>query len=142
MKSLDKHLAPWAHTVAATVSVALLVMACAAGSTSSDEADGDNARALEKQFASALRDAGIDPPPGKLIRQLYGEDGGVSCAQAGGLGQILGLAGFGNPSYAGRAVLDTNVKAYDDAVISTYCPDKMEAYQDVLGETRTEQTIP
>jgi hypothetical protein len=34
------------------------------------------------------------------------------------------------------------VKAYDEAVISTYCPDKLEAYQDVLGSTRTEQTIP
>jgi len=142
MTTVIKHRAPWVRTLAATACLALLVAACSPGGTSSEEADSDQAQQLAQQFASAVSDAGYSPPPEGTIKALYGEDGGVSCAQAGGLGQVLGLAGFGNPSYAGRRVLDPRVKAYDEAVISTYCPDKMEDYQEILGETRTEQTIP
>jgi hypothetical protein len=137
-----KQYAPWGRALAATASLALLVVACSPGGTSSEEADSDQAQQLAQQFASAISDAGYSPPPEGTIRALYGEDGGVSCAQAGGLGQTLGLAGFANPSYGGRRFLDPKVKAYDEAVINTYCPDKLEDYQEILGETKTEQSIP
>lgn len=130
------------RALAATASLTLLAVACSPGGTSSEEADSNQAQQLAQQFASAITDAGYSPPPEGTIKALYGEDGGASCAQAGGPGQILGLAGFGNPSYGGRRILDPQVKAYDEAVISTYCPDKLEDYQEVLGETRTEQSIP
>jgi hypothetical protein len=142
MRSVTNQRAPWVRAFAATASLALLVMACSAGTTSSEEADSEQAQQLAAQLASTLADAGYSPPPESTITTLYGEDGGVSCAQAGGLGQILGLAGFGNPSYGGRRILDPQVKAYDEAVISTYCPDKLEDYQEVLGKTKTEQSIP
>jgi len=142
MSTSNARRAPWARTIAATASLALLVVACSPGGVSTDQADSEQAQQLAQQFASAVSDAGYSPPPEGTITALYGENGGVSCAQAGGLGQVLGLAGFANPSYGGRRVLDPQVKAYDEAVISTYCPDKMEDYQEILGKTRTEQTIP
>jgi hypothetical protein len=142
MRTVIKQHAPWARALAATASLAMLVVACSPGGTSSEEADSDQAQQLAQQFATAITDAGYSPPPEGTIKALYGEDGGVSCAQAGGLGQVLGLAGFGNPSYGGRRILDPQVKAYDEAVINTYCPDKLEDYQEILGQTKTEQSIP
>jgi len=142
MRSVTKNRTMWGRALVATASLALLVMACSPGGVSTDEADSDQAQQLAQQLATAVSDAGYSPPPEGTITALYGEDGGVSCAQAGGLGQILGLAGFGNPSYGGRRILDPKVKAYDEAVINTYCPDKLEDYQEILGETKTEQSIP
>ena len=142
MSSMINRRMPWAQVLAATVCLGLLVAACSPGGTSSEEADSAQAQQLAQRFASAISDAGYSPPPEGTIKALYGEDGGVSCAQVGGLGQVLGLAGFGNPSFGGRRILDPQVKAYDEAVVSTYCPDKLEDYQEVLGKTKTEQSIP
>ena len=122
----------------AILGVALLLAGCSAGTTSTDEADSAKAQELATQLQTALGAAGLPQPSTEVLTTLYGEDGGVSCQNVGDLLQTDGLALFGNPSHARRVPVDPKVIAYDTAVISTYCPDLLPAFQAKV----TEQTTP
>ncbi len=74
---------------------------------------------------------------------LYGTDGGVSCENVGELQHELSLSQFGNNSgNLRRVVLDPTLVEYDLVVIETYCPDQVDAFQEVIDELKQEETIP
>jgi hypothetical protein len=118
--------------------VVLLLAGCSAGTTSTDEADSADAQQKAAQLQSALAAAGLPQPSTEVLTTLYGADGGVSCQNVGDLLHTDGLALFGNPSHSRRVPIDPKVIAYDTAVISTYCPDLLQAFQSKV----TEQTTP
>jgi hypothetical protein len=123
---------------ASILGVALLLAGCSAGTTTTDEADSDDAKAKAAQLQSALAAAGLPQPSTEVLTTLYGADGGVSCQNVGDLLHTDGLALFGNPSHSRRVPVDPKVIAFDEAVISTYCPDLLPAFQSKV----TEQTTP
>jgi hypothetical protein len=123
---------------AALLGAALLLAGCSAGSTSKDEAATPTAQELATQLQATLAAAGLAQPSTQVLTTLYGEDGGVSCQNAGELLHIDGLALFGNPSHSRRVPLDPKVAAYDHAVISTYCPELLPPLQ----QTQDDQTTP
>ena len=102
------------------------------------EADSADAQAKATQLQAALAAAGLPQPSTQVLTTLYGVDGGVSCQNVGDLLHTDGLALFGNPSHSRRVPLDPKVAAFDQAVISTYCPDLLPALQ----KTQSEQTTP
>jgi len=124
------------------VALALGLSACTAAGTASDS-DGDQARALAAELNDNLTEAGLPALDTETATALYGTDGGVSCENAGELQHQLSLSQFGNNSTnLRRVVLDPSVVVYDLAVIQTYCPDKLEDFQDVIDKLDTEETIP
>src|SRR5262245_46093874 len=96
---------------AALLAAALLVTGCSAGSVSRDDATSDQAVQLATQLQTALAAAGLPQPSTQVLTSLYGVDGGISCVNAGQLGQTDGLALFGNPSHSRRVPVDPRVIA-------------------------------
>lgn len=129
--------------VTSLVAAGLLLSGCsAAGTVSEDDAASSTAVELAGQLNESLEQAGLPPVPEGTAVALYGVDGGVSCVNAGELQQTLSLAQFGNGgAIARRLVMDPDVLAYDEAVISTYCPEELDGFTDLVDGLSTESTI-
>lgn len=122
--------------------VVVLSGCAAAGSTPTDEVTSSTSQQLAAELNTALAQAGLPAVPEGTAQTLYGEDGGISCANVGELQQVLALSQFGNNSGNLRRVyLDPRVVAYDGAVISTYCPDALDAFTELVDGLDTQQTI-
>lgn len=129
--------------VAILVLMAMLLLAgCSAGTTLSQEANSPEAQQLATQFADKLTAAGLPVPPTGVITTLYGADGGVSCANVAAFQHQAGLTSFGSSAIGRRVIMDPKVVAYDEAVVSTYCPDLLPGYQAYVKGLTTAATIP
>jgi len=116
--------------------------ACTPAGSASDP-DSDAAQALAAQFDENLAAAGLPAVDIATATALYGTDGGVSCENVGELQHELSLSQFGNNSgNLRRVVLDPTLVEYDLVVIETYCPDQVDAFQEVIDELKQEETIP
>ncbi len=122
--------------------VGLGLSACTAAGSASDSGS-DRAQQLAEQLNENLARADLPALDTSTATSLYGTDGGVSCENAGELQHQLSLSQFGNNSgNLRRVVLDPSLVAYDLAVIETYCPDRVDAFRDLIDEIETEETIP
>ncbi len=123
------------------VAVGLGLSACSAAGNA--DSDSDRARELADQLDENLAAAGLPTLDTETAVTLYGTDGGVSCENAGELQQDLALSQFGNNAlHLRRVVLDPSLLDYDLAVLQTYCPDDVDAFQDAVEDLDTEETIP
>ncbi|MBK8048244.1 MAG: hypothetical protein IPK16_14660 [Anaerolineales bacterium] len=130
-------------TVVVIVLLAALAFAgCSAGTTPGQEASSPEAQQLAIQLGDTLTAAGLPVPPTQVLTILYGADGGVSCTNVAALQHQAGLTGFGSPSIGRRVMMDPKVLAYDEAVVATYCPDLLPAYQAYVTGLATATTIP
>jgi hypothetical protein len=119
------------------------VAGCSAATVPADTARSVEAQQLATRLQATLAAEGLRQPSAGVLTALYGTDGGVSCGNAGDLAHVDGLALFGNPSHARRVPVDPKVIAYDEAVIGTYCPARLAAFQKTVAEqTGPAQTIP
>ncbi len=127
----------------AAATLGIILAGCSAGTVPPDTAKSAEAQRLATTLQSALATAGLPQPDVSVLTVLYGTDGSVSCANAGDTTHVDGLALFGSPSHGRRVPLDPKVVAYDEAVILTYCPDKLPAFQKTVADQTTPvQTIP
>ena len=132
------------RTTGMALAVGLGLSACSAsGTVSKSDADKKEAAQLADQLNTRLAEEGLPEVDQETARALYGVDGGVSCENAGNLQQSLGIFQFGNNAlHLRRVVLDPTVVAHDLAVVETYCPDKVDEFNDVVEELETKETIP
>ena len=121
---------------------ALLLGGCAAGTTPASEAKSPEAQQLAAQLGEKLTAAGLRVPPTNVMTVLYGVDGGIACINAGQPEHSNGLWLFGSVNPGRRVIADPKVIAYDEAVIGTYCPDKLPAAQAITKGMQTGATIP
>ncbi len=128
--------------IALLAAAMLLLGGCAAGTTPASEADSPEAAQLATQLGEKLTAAGLSVPPANILTQLYGVDGGIACTNAGALEHGNGLWLFGSNHPGRRVIVDPTVLAYDEAVIATYCPDKLPALQTTTQGLQTGVTIP
>jgi hypothetical protein len=122
------------------VLVAVLLAGC--GPTSESESSSSEAEKLAKQLQSTLKSEDLPVPSTDVLTSLYGDDGGVSCENVDGRAHRAGLDSFGAPAIGRRVVMDPKVLAYDRAVISTYCPEELDAFEDAVQDLELEETIP
>jgi hypothetical protein len=120
--------------------VALVLAGC--GPTRESESSSKKAEQLASQLQAALEKAGLPVPSTDVLTALYGDDGGISCENVDDREHRTGLASFGAYAIGRRVVLDPKVVDYDRAVISTYCPDELDAYNDAVEDLKLESTIP
>lgn len=121
---------------------AATVLAGCGGTTPKSESSSPQAQELAQQLNQALAAAGLPAQPAEISTVLYGVDGGVSCINAGDREHRTGLNGFGSYTIGRRAVMDPKVLAYDTAVITVYCPDKLADFQSLTQDLKTAATIP
>ena len=127
----------------AAAALGIVVAGCSAGTVPPDTAKSAEAQQLATKLQAALAAAGLPQSDVTVLAVLYGTDGSVSCANAGDTTHVDGLVLFGNPSHGRRVPLDPTVVAYDEAVITTYCPDKLDAFRKTVADQTTPvQTIP
>jgi hypothetical protein len=118
-----------------------LLAACGTPVSESEQTSA-KAESLAASLQSELEAQSLNVPDAETLTALYGEDGGWSCVVVGDREQTEGLALFGSPTYGRYAVMDPSVLAYDEAVIKTYCPESLEAFEDATADLTTETTIP
>jgi hypothetical protein len=124
------------------IAVISAIVGSPAGSTSKSEADSAQARQLARQLNTALNSAGLPVVSTSTATRLFGTDGGISCKSAGHLANTLGFSQLGNASLNQRRIpLNPSVIAFDKAVISTYCPDRLAAYESKVNSITQAQTI-
>ena len=121
---------------------AAVVLAGCGGTTPRSESSDPQAQQLAQQLNQALAAAGLPAQPAEIATVLYGVDGGVSCLNVGNREHVAGLSGFGSNAIGRRGVMDPKVLAYDAAVITTYCPDKLATFQDLTQSLMTAATVP
>jgi hypothetical protein len=142
MKGIQTHKRSTTVLVLLTLLVAFVLGGCSAGTTPSQEAGSPEAQQLAQKLSDQLTAAGLPVPPMNVLTTLYGADGGVSCTNVAALEHQNGLTRFGSPSIGRRVIMDPKVLAYDEAVISTYCPDLLPDYKEVVKGLMTATTIP
>ena len=133
---------PLVRSAGLALAAGLALSACTAAGAGSDR---DSARATElaDQLNQNLADAGLPSLDTETATTLYGTDGGVACENVGELQFDLSLAQFGNNSgNLRRVVMDPSLFDFDQAVIETYCPDKVDEFRQAVDELDTEETIP
>jgi hypothetical protein len=122
--------------------IAAIFLSGCSGPTSPTEGSSQQAQQLAQQLNTALSAAGLPEAPISILTTLYGEDGGLTCTNAGQLQNKLGTAQFGSYAIGRRVIMDPKILAYEKAVITTYCPDKLAAYESVVSGLKTAPTIP
>ncbi|MRJ77508.1 hypothetical protein GEV29_13260 [Aeromicrobium sp. SMF47] len=132
----------WLRTAILAAALAAGLSACTPSGTASDPGSA-RAQRLADELNANLARLELPPVDQETATALYGTDGGVSCENVNELQHELSLSQFGNNSLNLRRVrLDPSIVAYDVAVIATYCPEKAGSLRDVLGELKTDDTIP
>jgi hypothetical protein len=127
----------------ATAALGILLVGCSAGTVPPEAAKSAEAQQLATKLQAALAAAGLPQPDAGVLAVLYGTDGSVSCENAGDVTHVDGLALFGNPSHVRRVAVDPTVVTFDEAVVSTYCPDRLDALRKTFADQTTPaQTIP
>lgn len=122
--------------------IAALLFGGCSGPTSTSEKSSQQAQQLAQQLNANLAAAGLSEVPTSILTTLYGEDGGATCVNAGASQDRLGLAQFGSYAIGRRVIMDPKILEFEKAVISTYCPDKLTAFQDATSGLKTAPTIP
>ena len=96
-------------------------------------------------FLVALEEAGLQQPDRDTIARVYGTDGGRACTMSEGDIQQA-LAAF-NAQRTGEingrpGQIDPRAREYERTMISTYCPDRLEAFDDYVDGLRFRRTRP
>lgn len=112
-----------------------------AGPVSQNEASSPEALKFAEQLNAALLEKGLKASPTESITAIYGTSGGLSCIAVGTYQQLAGQNMFGSPSIGRRIIMDPKVLAYDETVVSIYCPDKLEQFKHNTHNLKTSETI-
>ena len=142
MTTLGNPIRSVALRAALVMLAALLLSGCAASTTRAEVAKSPQAQQLAQQLNATLTQQGLKAPSSQVLAVLYGTTGGVSCINAGNLEHGRGLVLFGSPAIGRRVFADPKLLAYDEAVVSTYCPDKLAEFQNYVNGLTTANTVP
>ncbi|MFN2117460.1 MAG: hypothetical protein ACK2T1_07225 [Candidatus Promineifilaceae bacterium] len=142
MNDRRKNNLPLAILLLGTLLLAALFLSGCSGPTSTSERNSPEAQQLAQQLNADLAAAGLPEVPTNTLITLYGADGGLSCINVGNLQHRLSLAEFGSYPIGRRVFMDPKVLEYQNAVISTYCPDKLTVLEDLVQNLKTADTIP
>ena len=107
-------------TIAVSISIALLVVACG-----SDDHAGSRAKA--ERFVAATVEAGLAPRlTVEVAESLYGNDAATVCeAFDGPLSSAEEIILLGNPSGRRHKTITTHALEYAQLVVETYCPEHL-----------------
>ena len=118
--------------IAATTALVVLTTAC---SSTSDE-DEATEQALAEQLVNAAHTAGVAPRlTVDVAESLYGTDAPSVCDTFDdGLSTAEQNLLLGNPAHGRRKKITDDAVTYGRIVVDTYCPDNLEAYNDVVDD--------
>jgi hypothetical protein len=121
--------------VAATVVLVLL--------WDSPSASDAQARDLAAELVASLEDAGLQAPDEEVAARVYGTTGGAGCtvsaddvlarniSNAQGTGEVAGR----------RGLIDPRFVQYERIVLQTYCPERVDDFDDVVSGLRLKRTL-
>jgi hypothetical protein len=112
---------------------ALLAISACASTSESDEA---KQQALATQLVAAAQAAGVAPRLTPAVAEsLYGTDApGVCDTFEGGLSTSEQNLLRGNPALGRRKAITDRAITYGRIVVETYCPDKLDEYDDEVDD--------
>jgi hypothetical protein len=133
-----------AAAICALLVIATVIMVFSYDSTDAGEptsAASDKA----KEFISALDKAGLQQPDRDSIARVYGTDGGRACTMS--KSEINQALSAFNAQRTGEingrpGLLDPRARTYERTMMQTYCPDRLEAYDDFVADLRFDRTRP
>ncbi len=99
---------------------------------------------LAQNLIQKYEAAGLTAPDQDMIVRALGTDGGAVCANpANALGKARLLDQFTNRANVGRraVIVDRRVLQGEALILETYCPDKLQQYQDAVDDLKTDDTI-
>ena len=111
------------------------------GSENKKEVDKVHETQLAQKLAHTLQQQGLRVPDIEVLTTLYGTTGGLSCIAVGNYQQVAGQNLFGSPNIGRHVIIDPKVIDYDRAVISVYCPEKLEPFNEATKNLKTSETI-
>ena len=118
----------------AVAAAALLLLTTACGSTS--DADEAKEQALAEQLVDAAHSAGVAPRlTVDVAESFYGTKAPAVCdAFDGGLSTAEKNLILGNPAHGRRKTITDDAVTYGRVVVETYCPDKLDHYNDAVDD--------
>ena len=129
-----------AHAGRAVALVATVVLVAACSSTSSKEESTQKADATK--LVSAAHSAGVAPDlTVGVAESLYGTSAPQICdALDGGISSAESLLLTGNPSGRRGKLITTDAVTYGRLVVTTYCPDQLSEYDDLVSDIDATKT--
>jgi hypothetical protein len=114
--------------------------------TYSGQKQSDEATAKAQQLTQAFEQAGITVPADiDIITRSLGTDGGAVCDNpASALGRALLFQELYNGAdFVGRrpVIADTNVLKGELAILSVYCPEKVQQFRDKTKDLKLDDTL-
>jgi hypothetical protein len=125
---------PWVAALGALVLVA--------GCSSSGAEEGSTEEADAQSLVSAAHSAGVAPDlTVGVAESLYGSSAAQICdVLDGGISSAEALLLSGNPSGRRDKLITTDAVTYERLVVTTYCPDQLDAYDDLVADIDTTDT--
>jgi hypothetical protein len=128
------------------IGAAVVVLAIIGLITYSGQKQSDEATAKAQQLTQAFEKAGITVPADiDIITRSLGADGGAVCDNpASALGRALLFQELYNGAdFVGRrpVIADTNVLKGELAILSVYCPEKVQQFRDKTKDLKLDDTL-
>jgi hypothetical protein len=132
----------WIYWAIVVVLVVLAVVGLITYRTAKTNQDAQNkAQTLSQSLAAA----GLYVPKQDVIVNSLGTDGGAVCENpANALGKATLLDNLTNgASFVGRrpVIVDNRVLLGELLILQTYCPDKLQPYQDKINQLKTADVV-
>lgn len=132
----------WVYIVAAVVAVVLAIVGLAAYS---DHHHSAQANAKASELTTKLVAAGYGVPDQDTVVALLGTDGGAVCEHpTGDLSKATWFStmtnGAGGPGTR-PVIADSRAVAAEAIVISVYCPEHLEQFQENVQDLKTDTTV-
>jgi hypothetical protein len=132
----------WVYVIAAIVAVVLAIVLLA---TFTERHHSTQANAKASALTTKLVAAGYGVPDQDTIVALLGTDGGAVCKHpTGDLSKATWFSnmanGAGGPG-ARPVIADSRAVAAEAIVISVYCPEHLQQFQDDVQDLKTDTTV-
>ena len=114
--------------------------------TYSGKKESQEAQQKAQQLTQKLENAGLRVPQDQdIIVRSLGSDGGAVCENPGNaLGRAVLYDQLTNGAdFVGRRpiIVDRDIVRGEVLILDTYCPDKLDEYQDKINELKYDDTI-
>ncbi|SOD74908.1 hypothetical protein SAMN05892883_4102 [Jatrophihabitans sp. GAS493] len=132
----------WLYWVVGIVVVILAVIGLVAfNGAKTDQEAKDKAHTLSQKLSSA----GLTSPDEEVLVRTFGTDGGAVCdnpANSLGKATLFSLLSNG-ASFVGQrpVIVDRRVLQGEALILQTYCPEKLDKYQDTIDKLKTADVI-
>jgi hypothetical protein len=134
---------PWIYW---TIGIVIVVLMIIGVFTYSSGKDDRQAKQKAQELTQKLEQAGLPVPENQdIITSTLGNDGGAVCDNPL---SALGKASLFNQLTNGAAfvgqrpiIADKVVLKGEALILQTYCPEKLEKYQDKINDLKTDDTI-